>query len=170
MNSAPMKLYDKAPDLTIEDSLQAITDTVHGTSDIDQKKMVAIELILLGTPRVDIANQLGVSAGCVTRWMLEPSFKELLESRRSELHSTIKTLVDCQLQNLAPEAIAKIATLMRSAQSEKVQLDAGRDLADRAGYKPVERHQVSQVVNLPPDIIEFARTVIQEMSMKTING
>ena len=42
----------------------------------------------------------------------------------------------------ATSALATVARLSRNAKSEYVQLEASKDLLDRAGYKPIDRSQV----------------------------
>ncbi len=42
----------------------------------------------------------------------------------------------------ATGALATVARLSRTAKSEYVQLEASKDLLDRAGYKPIDRSQV----------------------------
>jgi hypothetical protein len=42
----------------------------------------------------------------------------------------------------AARALGKIAELSGGAKSEYVQLEASKDLLDRAGFKPIERHQM----------------------------
>lgn len=42
----------------------------------------------------------------------------------------------------AATALGTVAKLSKSAKSEYVQLEASKDLLDRAGYKPVDRSQI----------------------------
>lgn len=42
----------------------------------------------------------------------------------------------------APMAVHQLAGLSQSARSEYVQLEASKDLLDRAGFKPVDRSQI----------------------------
>ena len=42
----------------------------------------------------------------------------------------------------ATKAVAQVSKLATSAKSEYVQLEASKDILDRAGYKPIERAQV----------------------------
>ena len=42
----------------------------------------------------------------------------------------------------AAMAVGKVAGLAKSAKSEYVQLEAAKDLLDRAGFKPIDRAQV----------------------------
>jgi len=47
-----------------------------------------------------------------------------------------------QLGTNAAFAAAKVMKLANGAKSEYVQLEAAKDILDRAGFKPVERHQM----------------------------
>lgn len=42
----------------------------------------------------------------------------------------------------ATKAVAQVSKLATGAKSEYVQLEASKDILDRAGYKPIERAQV----------------------------
>ena len=53
-------------------------------------------------------------------------------------------------------AVARLLHLSRAARSERIQLEASRDILDRAGMRAPERHEVSSEVKLvldldPPD-------------------
>ena len=48
-------------------------------------------------------------------------------------------LAELRLRNLAPRAVAELESLVTSATSEQVRLNASRDILDRAGLKPADR-------------------------------
>ena len=52
------------------------------------------------------------------------------------------TVVTEQFSRLAPAAVYQLAGLSKGAKSEYVQLEASKDLLDRAGFKPIDRSQV----------------------------
>ena len=52
------------------------------------------------------------------------------------------------LKGYASKALHQIQTLAETAVSENVKLNANRDLLDRAGWKPVERSEVTEVTDL----------------------
>ena len=54
----------------------------------------------------------------------------------------------------APQAVATIMRLAEGARSEYVQLEAAKDLLDRAGFKPPDRveHQIDGTLNLSFDV------------------
>ena len=52
------------------------------------------------------------------------------------------------LKGYASKALHQIQTLAETAASENVRLKANSDLLDRAGWKPVERSEVTEVTDL----------------------
>ena len=52
------------------------------------------------------------------------------------------------LKGYAPKAITQIQNLAENAVNENVRLSANRDLLDRAGYKPIERSEVTEVTDI----------------------
>ena len=52
------------------------------------------------------------------------------------------------LKGYASKALHQIQTLAETAVSENVKLNANRDLLDRAGWKPVERSEVTEVTDV----------------------
>ena len=53
-----------------------------------------------------------------------------------------------QLGLNATLAAAKVMTLAQGAKSEYVQLEAAKDILDRAGFKPIERHQMQVAADI----------------------
>ena len=49
------------------------------------------------------------------------------------------------LKGYSSKALGQIQALAESAVSEKVKLDANKDLLDRAGWKPIDKSHISQV-------------------------
>ena len=52
------------------------------------------------------------------------------------------------LKGYASKALHQIQTLAETAGSENVKLNANRDLLDRAGWKPVEKSEVTEVTDV----------------------
>ncbi len=67
---------------------------------------------------------------------------------KSRLTKEIDTEQKAQLQGYAPKAISQIQNLAENAESENVRLKANTDLLDRAGYKPIDKSEVTQVNDL----------------------
>ena len=53
-----------------------------------------------------------------------------------------------QLEGYAPKAIKQIQGLAENAESENVKLKANADLLDRAGWKPVDKTEVTETGRL----------------------
>ena len=49
-----------------------------------------------------------------------------------------------QLEGYAPKAISQIQNLAENAESENVKLKANADLLDRAGWKPVDKTEITE--------------------------
>lgn len=49
-----------------------------------------------------------------------------------------------QLEGYAPKAISQIQNLAENAESENVKLKANADLLDRAGWKPVDKQEITE--------------------------
>ena len=73
------------------------------------------------------------NSGRVTAWksMKLPHVQQYLMQQTAEAFSTHAAM-----------AVGKVAGLAKSAKSEYVQLEAAKDLLDRAGFKPIDRAQV----------------------------
>ena len=52
------------------------------------------------------------------------------------------------LKGYATKALHQVQTLAETAVSENVKLNANRDLLDRAGWKPIDRSEVTEVTDL----------------------
>ena len=59
----------------------------------------------------------------------------------------------------AAPALKRIADLSRSAKSQYVQLEASRDLLDRAGFRPPDRHHIQLDTDLSVTLDLAPRTV-----------
>lgn len=70
-----------------------------------------------------------------SRLLKNSKIQEYLAERRQER----KDAVHLQLSSYAEEAIKELYSLMKSAESENVKMQAIKDIMDRAGYKPVDR-------------------------------
>jgi phage terminase small subunit len=62
---------------------------------------------------------------------------------KSRLTKEIDTEQKTQLQGYAPKAIHQIQSLAEKAESENVRLKANADLLDRAGWKPVDKQEIT---------------------------
>ncbi len=80
---------------------------------------------------------------------------------------------------IAPRALNILSDLTENAESESVRLGAARDLLDRAGFRPVDRHEIvkdKSVVELNAQLISLVGENGAEMlisafrSRKSISG
>ncbi len=62
---------------------------------------------------------------------------------KSRLTKEIDTEQKAQLRGYAPKAISQIQNLAENAESENVKLKANADLLDRAGWKPVDKQEIT---------------------------
>ena len=62
---------------------------------------------------------------------------------KSRLTKEIDTEQKAQLRGYAPKAISQIQSLAEKAESENVRLKANADLLDRAGWKPVDKQEIT---------------------------
>ena len=60
--------------------------------------------------------------------------RECADEISDELHSNFA--------EIAPRALNILSELSENAESESVRLDATRNLIDRAGFSPVDRHEI----------------------------
>ena len=60
------------------------------------------------------------------------------------LTKEIDTEQKAQLRGYAPKAISQIQSLAEKAESENVRLKANADLLDRAGWKPVDKQEITE--------------------------
>ena len=63
---------------------------------------------------------------------------------KNRLISNIEVAQKEALKGYSSKALIQIQALAESAVSEKVKLDANKDLLDRAGWKPVDKSHVTQ--------------------------
>ena len=77
-----------------------------------------------------------------------------------------KPLIQDALKNMAEEAILRIEELAKTAEKEETRLRANIDLADRGGFKAVERtHNISEQVNINISNEEFT-TILSQYGIK----
>lgn len=101
----------------------------------DMQKAFAAEYVKCGGNGTEAARRAGYSAATANVQASQMMRKPLiLQAIHAE---TVK-----QISAHAPAALHRIAELSSSARSEYVQLEASKDLLDRAGFKPIDRQQL----------------------------
>ena len=90
---------------------------------------------------------------------------------KSRLTKEIDTEQKAQLQGYAPKAISQIQSLAEKAESENVRLKANADLLDRAGWKPVDKQEITEtsaIENMSDEEIEAELAAILASSGQKI--
>lgn len=107
------------------------------TQKLTKKQMALVDtLVATGCTLRVAAKEAGYSDGesgrvSASRTIRLPHVQQYMMQRVTE-----------QLGMNATLAAAKVMTLAQGAKSEYVQLEAAKDILDRAGFKPIERSQV----------------------------
>ncbi|HIF82077.1 MAG TPA: hypothetical protein EYQ05_16285 [Gammaproteobacteria bacterium] len=87
--------------------------------------------------------------------------------------------VDYQiLESQAPKAISQIQSLAEKAESENVRLKANADLLDRAGWKPVDKQEITETSaiedmsdeELQAQLDSYFEAEVQERGMKLVQA
>jgi hypothetical protein len=93
------------------------------------KQYKAIQLMVNdGMNYTEAATALGIKYITIWRWLSDETFCNELQSQLRQRHSA-----------LATKATQTMIDLMSNAKSEKVRLDAAKQISDMAGYKPVDK-------------------------------
>ncbi len=90
---------------------------------------------------------------------------------KSRLTKEIDTEQKAQLQGYAPKAISQIQNLAENAESENVKLKANADLLDRAGWKPIDKQEITEtsaIENMSDEEIEAELAAILASSGQKI--
>ena len=78
---------------------------------------------------------------------------------KRELASEIREELTLNFISHAPKALQTLKELAESSPSESVRLQASRDLLDRAGFKPADRHEMigkqKSVDELNKELVDF---------------
>lgn len=111
-----------------------LPDTINELTPLQQRWLTAF--IETGGDPVQAAKDAGYSDSSA-RNILSANLRNPLIQRIFHQH------VSYHLHRHAPAAVATLVALMSQSRSDKVKLDAAIALLDRAGFRPVERHQVA---------------------------
>ena len=79
------------------------------------------------------------------------SAKQQGHTLKNQFSSEIGERMKRMIQDCVPGALAQINDLAGTAESEGVRLNACRDILDRAGFKPVDKQEVSHVESTSTD-------------------
>jgi len=99
---------------------------------ITKKQKRAIELMFEGSlSQLAISEQLKIHPTTLSRWKRDPDFIEAM-----------RVFTDSVISRSAPKAMATMLKLL-DARSELVRFNAAKDLLDRAGFVPTQKHDVT---------------------------
>ena len=105
----------------------------------DRDSDFIVEFINNGGNATQAAKTVGVSDG---------SASTVGYRMKNRLINDIEAEQKEALKGYASKALHQIQTLAETAVSENVKLNANRDLLDRAGWKPIDRSEVTEVTDL----------------------
>ena len=112
--------------------------------------MIPVSNRKLTRRQIALVDAYVANGGTVTQAAKEAGYAEG-DSGRVSAQRAMKTahvkqhmmqVVADEFSKHAPMALGQLAGLSKGAKSEYVQLEASKDLLDRAGFKPVDRSQV----------------------------
>ena len=88
---------------------------------------------------------------------------------KRELASEIREELNLNFISHAPKALQTLKELAESATSESVRLQASRDLLDRAGFKPADRHEMIGKTKTPDELkAELVELVGQDAAQQML--
>lgn len=108
-----------------------------------QQKCVFL-MITTNKTQKQIAKEIQISENSICEWKKDKEFKEEIQKQMKE-----------NFGSLAIEAQQKLRKLLNS-KNESIQMQAIKDVLDRAGYKPIEKSEISggYTVELVDDVNE----------------
>jgi len=80
--------------------------------------------------------------------------KQMGYSLKNQFQSEIDEKMMRMIQDSVPGALAQVNDLATTAASEGVRLNACKDILDRAGYKPIEKQEISHVETASTEELE----------------
>lgn len=105
---------------------------------------------LLGWPQWRIAMHVGLTEQRVAQVIGSPRFKAAVAVAQKKVLDASASIMT-RLAELAPKALERVAYLMENSKAENVQMRSAFDILDRAGFKPVERSEVTKTYNINPE-------------------
>lgn len=109
----------------------------------DRQRIFVEHLVGTGCSLTDAARQAGYADGPGLRVTASRLIK------RREVQSYLMRCIEEMLSLHAARAVNKLSWLATEAKSERVQLDASRDILNRAGFRPI----TCVSTQLTPDIV-----------------
>lgn len=113
--------------------------------------------LVCGQKQIDIARQMGLDDGRLSIIVNSPLFKVVL-AKLSKLRDEQAVDIQEELRELAPIALDGVVKTAMTSPSEKLRLDANKDILDRAGVIKKGAHSPSLGVQInihPVDLERF---------------
>ena len=117
--------------------------SVQAIPQLTTRQMALVDVMVAEGCKLSVAaEKAGYAAGksgyvTATKTMKLPHVQQYMMQRVAE-----------SLGTNAVYAAHKVMTLAQGAKSEYVQLEAAKDILDRAGFKPIERHQMQVAADI----------------------
>ena len=110
----------------------------------EKQQKCVILMITTNKTQKQIAKEIQISENSICEWKKDKEFKEEIQRQMKE-----------NFGSLAVEAQRELRKLLRS-KNENVKMQAIKDVLDRAGYKPVDKAEISGtgLVQLVDDVNE----------------
>ena len=110
----------------------------------EKQQKCVILMITTNKTQKQIAKEIQISENSICEWKKDKEFKEEIERQMKE-----------NFGSLAIEAQKELRKLLKS-KNENVKIQAIKDVLDRAGYKPVDKTEISGtgIVQLVDDVDE----------------
>ena len=140
-------------------------------SNLTNQRQVFVEEYVRSGDHLDAAKKAGYKDTHTLRNQACKLRRECADDISEELHRNFA--------EIAPRALNILSDLTENAESESVRLGAARDLLDRAGFRPVDRHEIvkdKSVVELNAQLISLVGENGDEMlisafrSRRSISG
>ena len=110
----------------------------------EKQQKCIILMVTSGKTQKQIAKEIQISENTISEWKRNKEFKEEIQKQMKE-----------NFGSLAIEAQQKLKKLLNS-KNENIQIQAIKDVLDRAGFKPVEKAEITaeSKVELVDDVNE----------------
>lgn len=96
----------------------------------EKQQKCIILMVTSGKTQKQIAKEIQISENTISEWKRNKEFKEEIQKQMRE-----------NFGSLAIEAQQKLKKLLNS-KNENIQIQAIKDVLDRAGYKPIEKTEL----------------------------
>jgi len=107
---------------------------IMGKTDLTNQRQVFVEEYVRSGDHLEAAKKAGYKDTHTLRNQACKLRRECADEITDELHRNFA--------EIAPRALNILSDLAENAESESVRLGATRDLLDRAGFRPVDRHEI----------------------------